>query len=49
MNEEDLKKVVDSIIEPMKEQHLLFMETILKQMQIAFEKGVEIGQKLKDN
>ena len=46
MNEQELKQIVENIIEPLKQEHLKFMETIITQLENAFIKGIEVGKKI---
>ena len=49
MKEEELNKIVEEIIEPMKSEHIVFLNTIIAQIEKAFLKGIEVGQKIKPN
>lgn len=46
MNEEELKQIVEEIIEPLKQEHLKFMNTVITQLENAFLKGIEVGKNI---
>jgi hypothetical protein len=48
MNEEELTSIIDSIIEPVRDQQIEFGEKVIKAIGDAFIKGIEVGRKLKD-
>lgn len=47
MTEEQLKQIIEEITEPLKQEHLKFMETIISQLENAFIVGMEVGQRIK--
>ncbi len=47
MNEEELTKIVEELINPLRDKHIAFMGEIFETLQKVFEKGVEVGQKIK--
>jgi len=47
MNETEIKKIIDELIDPVRSGHLDMLEVNLKAIQDAFIKGMEIGKNLK--
>ena len=45
INEEKIKEITEKIINPLQQEHIKFLETIIKQVEIAFLEGIEIGKK----
>lgn len=45
MEEQELVKNVDDILEPLKNEHLKFMEAVIDTVQKAFLEGIEVGNK----
>ena len=48
MNKEEITKIVEELINPLRNEHIAFMGKIFETLQKVFEKGVEVGQKIKD-
>jgi hypothetical protein len=46
MKEEELKKIVEEIINPLRDEHIKFLNVIITQVESAFNKGIEVGIKL---